>query len=261
MVLNMLKKLTIRTRLILTMVLLGLIILAFGLLGVFGMRSLEASLEDVYSNQLVSSISVNDSKNSLSRARFAIDRAALHPEDPEVGKTLERVAAFLAESDKSWAAYMALPQDAEESVLARDVVARRDVYVREGLLALADAVKKRDAAAIDSLNNRLLDLYNDFNDAAGKLDQYQIREAKSHYESGVHLADKVMVTSIAGIVIGALLIVASSVSLVRAIMGPLNQALRHFHAMAEGDLATSVIIEREDEMGKLLAGPSRPRAR
>jgi len=70
----------------------------------------------------------------------------------------------------------------------------------------------------------------------------------------VHLADKVMYTSIAGIVIGALLIVVSSVSLVRAIMGPLDQALRHFHAMAEGDLATSVIIEREDEMGKLLAG-------
>jgi methyl-accepting chemotaxis protein len=250
----MLKKLTIRTRLIATMVLLGLIILAFGLLGVFGMRSLEASLEDVYSNQLVSSISVNDSKNFLSRARFAIDRAALHPEDPEVGKTLERVASFLAESGKSWSAYMALPQDAEENALARDVAAKRDVYVRDGLLALADAVKKRDAAAIDALNNRLLDLYNDFNDAAGKLDQYQVREAKSHYESGVQLADKVMYASIAGIVIGALLIAVSSVSLVRAIMGPLDQALRHFHAMAEGDLATSVSIEREDEMGKLLAG-------
>jgi hypothetical protein len=112
----MLKKLPIRTRLIATMVLLGLIILAFGLLGVFGMRSLEASLEDVYSNQLVSSISVNDSKNFLSRARFAIDRAALHPEDPEVGKTLERVASFLAESGKSWSAYMA-----QRSAAAREI--------------------------------------------------------------------------------------------------------------------------------------------
>jgi methyl-accepting chemotaxis protein I, serine sensor receptor len=242
------------------MVLLGLLIVVFGLLGVFGMRSIEASLEDVYSNQLMSSISVSDTKNFLARARFAIDRASLHPDDPEVGTTLERAATFINEADKSWIAYMALPQDTEENALAREVIAKRDTYVKQGLLALSDAVKRHDAAAIDSLNKDLVKLYNDFNDAAAKLDQYQIAEAKHHYEGGVQLADKVLYASIAGIVIGALLIVVSSVSLVRAIMGPLDQALMHFNAMAEGDLATAVTIEREDEMGKLLAGLSKMQA-
>jgi len=236
------------------MVLLGLIILAFGILGIYGMRSSQASLEDVYSNQLMSTIAINNSKNFLSRARFAIDRAALHPEASDVAGTLERANGFLAEADKTWSVYMALPRDPQEQVLAQAVIDTRGAYVTQGILALAEAVRKGDAANLQATNQKLIALYGEYNTASTKLDDYQVAMAKEHFEQGVGLARSVMVASIAGIVVGALLIVVSSVALVRAIMNPLDQALGHFDAMARGDLSTVVTVERRDEMGRLLQG-------
>ena len=56
----MTSKLTLRLRLIATMALLGLIIVAVGLIGINGMRSTQDSLEQVYSNQMLSSIALGN---------------------------------------------------------------------------------------------------------------------------------------------------------------------------------------------------------
>jgi len=147
----MFKKMSIRMRLLGAMGLLGLILLAFAALGLLGIRNLEAALKDVYTNQLLSSIAINESKDFLSRARFAMDRTALHPEAADVSAMIERARGFIKESDKAWAAYMAQPQEPEEKVLAQAVVARRDSYIRDGLMGLADAIAKKDLQAVDRL--------------------------------------------------------------------------------------------------------------
>lgn len=46
----MFKHTTIRTRLIATMTLLGLLIVAVSVMGILGMRTINASLQDVYAN-------------------------------------------------------------------------------------------------------------------------------------------------------------------------------------------------------------------
>ncbi len=251
----MFKKLTIRTRLIGTMGLLGLILMAFALLGLTGLRSAEAALKTVYTDQLMSSIAIGNAKNFLSRARFTIDRAALHPDAPDVEATLERAAGFLAQADKAWAEYMALPQDPQEKALSRDIVARRDVYVRQGLVALADAVRRHDIPAVDRLAMKdLTASYGEFNKASEKLDAYQIASAREQYEDSLRRDRNILLALGGGMAVAALLIVASSVLLVRAIVRPLDQLLGHFEAMARGVLSTRVDVGRQDEMGKLLHG-------
>jgi methyl-accepting chemotaxis protein I, serine sensor receptor len=255
MPITMFKNITIRTRLVGTMALLGLLLLAFAALGLFGIRTVEDALKDVYSNQLVSSIAINDSKNFLSRARFAMDRTALHPDAPDVGATIDRANGFIAQADKAWAAYMALPQDAEEKALARKVAATRDVYVRDGLQALATAIRKQDKEAVDRLAMKdLIASYGEFNKASQALDDYQVAQAKDHYERSLSLDQAIFYTLLGGTVIGVLLIVVSSMLLVRAIVRPLDQLLGHFDAMAKGDLSAHVAVDRHDEMGKLLRG-------
>ncbi|RYF03782.1 MAG: HAMP domain-containing protein, partial [Oxalobacteraceae bacterium] len=251
---KMTNKLTIRARLVATMALLGLIILAFGVLSMFGMRALQTSLDDVYSNQLMSSIAINNSKNFLARTRFAIDRAALNPHAADLAATLERAHGFLVESDKAWAAYMALPQDEEERQLATIVVAKRAAYINQGLQKFADAVARGDPQAIDAISRGLVGVFGAYNDASNKLDDYQIKQAKSQYEDGEQLAHRGRFIALGGIALGAVLIVVASLSLIRAIMRPLDQALAHFDAMARGDLSNVVEIERQDELGKLLGG-------
>ncbi|QJE02677.1 HAMP domain-containing protein [Massilia forsythiae] len=251
----MTSKLTLRIRLIATMALLGLIIVATGLIGIHGMRATQASLEEVYSSQLVSSIVLNNSKNFLSRARFVLDRAVLHPDAPDIDKTIARMQGFLADSDKTWKEYLAMPRDAEEQALVDALAARRKEYVDGAIATLTRAVQQRDGAAVETLFMKTLTTaFGDYNTASNKLDDYQVKSAKAAFEESLARSERLLKLAVGAVVLGALLIVVSSVSLLRAIMGPLDQALGHFEAMARGDLSTPVPAGRGDEMGKLLGG-------
>ncbi|WP_036166382.1 methyl-accepting chemotaxis protein [Massilia sp. 9096] len=250
----MLSSITLRTRVLSTMGLLGLIILLFGLTGIYSTRTMLGSLKDMYANQLTGSQDIDAAKNFLSRARFTYDRATLHPDAPDVDKTISRAEGFLADSGKAWQAYLALPRDAVEDSLAQAAGAKREAYIQD-LRAVANAVRQHDAAALDLLAmKKLTTSYGAFNEASIALDKYQVRQASDQFADAERLGDNVLHASIGGIVIGALLIAAASVALMRAIMGPLNQALRCFEAMARGDLATPIAAERNDEMGKLMEG-------
>ncbi|WP_036166385.1 methyl-accepting chemotaxis protein [Massilia sp. 9096] len=251
----MFSKLTLRTRLLSTMGLLGVIILVFGLAGIKSMRSMSASIEDLYSNQLASTQAVNDSKNFLSRARFNLDKVFLHPDAADVDKTLAKADGFIADSNKAWQKYMALPQDGEEAVLAKAAGDTRQAYIDNGMLAVGRAVHAHDAEALDKLAMKTLTAaYGAYNDAAIKLDDFQVKQAREHYEDAKRLGDRVQNGAVAGIVLGGLLIVVSSLSLMRAIMRPLDSALRCFEAMARGDLSTPIAVDSNDEMGKLMQG-------
>jgi methyl-accepting chemotaxis protein-1 (serine sensor receptor) len=251
---SMLTTLSLRIRLIATMAVLGLIILSTGLLGIYGMRFAGAALSENYANQLAV-ISLGEAKNSLSRARFVLDRAVLHPDAADLEKTLKRMDGFIADSDKFWAEYMAQPHDAEEEPLAKKLDASRKAYVENGIQALVQAIKAHDTEAIEALfMKQLTARFTEFNEAAVKLDEYQTASSKAGFESSQQLAARLLKLAIAAVVLGAILIVASTVSLLRAILRPLEQALGHFEAMAKGDLSTPVEIDRQDEMGKLMQG-------
>ena len=246
--------LTLRIRLIATMALLGLIIVATGLIGINGMRSTRASLEQVYSSQLLSSIALNNSKNLLARARFVLDRAVLHPDADDVAKTISRMQGFMADSDKTWQEYQAMPRGAEEAALVKDLAQQRKEYV-DVIEAVTRAVQARDADALETLfMKKLTAEFGDYNTASTKLDDYQVGAAKTAFEDSVRMGNRQIQLAIGAVVLGAILIIASSVSLLRAIMRPLDQALVHFDAMAKGDLSTPVTIGRADEMGKLMQG-------
>jgi len=250
----MLSTISLRNRLVATLAVLGLLIVATGLLGIYGMRAADTALAANYDNQLTT-MTLGDAKNSLSRARFVLDRAVLHPDAPDLDKTLKRMEEFIAESDKAWAAYLAAPLDAEEAPLAKALDSIRKAYVDDGIRALAHAIRARDAEAIDALFMKQLSAkYGDYNKAAVKLDDYQAASSKAANEDSQRLAARVLKLAIAAVALGLVLILASAASLLRAILRPLEQALVHFEAMAKGDLSTPVAVGRQDEMGKLMQG-------
>src|SRR5450830_279347 len=246
---------TIRARLIATMTLLGLLIVGIGLMGIYSMKVGNRALEDVYTNQMASSVAIGKAKNSLSRARFTLDRTVFHPEASDVAKTLERADGFIGESDKFWQAYLQLPRNQEEDALAKDLDTKRQIYIESGLRALSKAVAARNAELTDTLTmKKLQELYGQFHTASEKLDDYQVTGAREEFERSNNQFSLMLKLSIAAIVFGALLIVASSRNLLHAILKPLDYALQLFDAMAKGDLSQHVDHGRQDEMGQLLKG-------
>ncbi|WP_332879170.1 methyl-accepting chemotaxis protein [Massilia sp. S19_KUP03_FR1] len=249
---------TIRTRLIACMMLLGALIVIIGGVGVYGMRSSNASLQDVYTNQMASSMKLADTKNSLNRSRFNIDKGVFHPEAPDLKATLDRAEEFIQEGDKTWQEYLALPAEAEEKALTDDLKPKRAAYIDGGLRALITGLHEQNAGKVDDLAmKRLSPLYRTFNDASVKLEQFQLKAAADTYAASQKFYDRALNGFSIAILLGLAFIVAATVLLLRAIMQPLDQALHHFDEIAAGNLAEPIDTSRTDEMGALLAGLSR----
>lgn len=82
----MIKRLTIRLRLIACMAFLGILLVVIGGVGINGIRTVNAALQDVYQKQMASALKLAEAKNFLNRSRFVIDRGVFHPEAPDLEK-------------------------------------------------------------------------------------------------------------------------------------------------------------------------------
>jgi len=251
----MLTNLTIRMRLIASMVVLGALIVIIGVVGVYGMRSANASLQDVYSNQMASALKLTDAKNFLNRARFVVDRGVFHPDAPDLEKTLSRADDFIQQSDKAWQGYLALPSDAAEKALSDELQAQRATYIDGGLRALMKAIREKNAEKIENLSMKGVSaMYGKFDEASIKLEQFQLKSAADSFEASQVFYERLLKGFTAAIVLGLAFIAAATVLLLRAIMNPLNQALGHFDEIAAGNLSDRIDVSRKDEMGALLTG-------
>ena len=245
---------TIKLRLIVTMTVLGLLIAILGVTSILGLKSANNTLNEVYSNQLASTQAIGESQILLGRARFTIDRAVVHPEAADAKDIVARGEQFIDSSNKSWKVYLALPQSPEEKILSDDLDKKRSDYINNGLLALGKALREGKTEQADGLMmTGMTPLYRTMDAAAEKLTQFQITSAANMYAGSQAKYDTQVGMAIGGLVIGLLLIVVSSILLLRAIFRPLDQALRHFDAIADGNLANEIVIERHDEMGALLS--------
>ncbi|MET0320829.1 MAG: methyl-accepting chemotaxis protein [Duganella sp.] len=250
----MFTSITIRTRLIASMAFLGLLIISIGAVSLFGMNKVNFALKDVYSNQMASAIMLGNSKNFLNRARFVIDRGVFHPEATDLEKTMGRAEGFIADGDKVWKQYLALPLEGEEKQLAADLDAKRTVYV--GFLReLIAAIRAQNIEKIDDLAmNKMSKEFGIFDAASLKLEKFQLDAAERHYDGSQSFFKSFEVGFVIALVIGAVAIVYSTVRLLVAILKPLRAALRHFDEMAAGNLANHITVERHDEMGSLMQG-------
>ena len=246
---------TIKLRLIVTMTVLGLLIAILGGMSIISLKSANNTLKEVYSNQLASTQAIGESQISLGRARFTMDRSVLHPEAADAKDTIVRAEQFIDASNKSWKIYLGLSQSPEEKILSDDMDKKRSDYINNGLLAMGKALQEGKAEQADALMMKgLSPLYRTLDTAAEKLTQFQVSSAASMYADSQSRYATQVAMAIGGLVIGLLLIVISSILLLRAIFRPLDQALRHFDAISDGNLANDIVIERQDEMGALLAG-------
>jgi methyl-accepting chemotaxis protein len=242
-------------RLIVTMTFLGVLIAAMGAISLYGMNSVNVALKDVYSNELKSSISIGASKNFLNRARFGIDRAVLHPDAEDLPKTLARADGFIKDSDKAWQDYLSLPLGPGEKELADDLNATRASYINDGLRALVTALQEKNTDKVESLAmKKLITLFMAFDAASNKLEDYQVGEARKQYEQSQSFYSGFQKGFAAALLVAGILIIGSSMLLLRAIMNPLSRALRHFDQIAAGNLAEPVDVSSRDEMGMLMKG-------
>lgn len=246
-------QLTIKSRLIVTIVFLALISIVIGGKGNLALSDANQALKTVYEDRVVPlqqlkviadhyAVSVIDAVNKANNGRISGQEA------------LQLVELAVQEIDREWSQYMATTLTTEEAVLAKQAAvlfepANRSVAeLRRFLVENPGDLTGRLA----EFDGPLYDTIDPIGGKIGELINLQLRVAKTEYVNAQ--TAYVYVTKMALLLIGAGLLFAaiSGFLLFRAISLPLDKAVRIAKNIAVGQIDNKIEIVRRDEMGQLM---------
>ncbi|MFZ6800405.1 methyl-accepting chemotaxis protein [Undibacterium sp. Di24W] len=247
--------LTIKFRLIATMLVMAIMLTIGGAMGIWGVRNSNNAINELYTNQLPSLNSLGKTEVALLRARTAIDRSIAHPEDAKNADNLKRVEDFLSKANEAWKTYQALPADQDEKRLASEVAAAREKFLSDAFQPMLVAIKAGNKEEADRLNMTVVPpLFSAYSDKLGTLVEFQsktatalLNEKQADYKTFFWL-------DIVGVAAGLIAVFFSAYYLLLAISRPLNIMLEEFEAIGNGDLSNQIKAHSNDEMGQLLTG-------
>src|SRR5258708_38699998 len=152
-------RLSIKLRLLATLVVLGVLLVITGVVGLVGIQTSNEAVKQAYSNDVAAAISLGNSILNLTITRTTLDRALLHPEAPDAAALIDKADSYLAISNAAWQAYNTLPRSDEEAALAQAAGAARADILEKGIRPLMAAMKQGDRAEADRIAMSVIPLY------------------------------------------------------------------------------------------------------
>lgn len=252
----MLKNISIKLRLQLTMTFMGLMLIVGGAMGVLGVQTTNNTLQNIYVNQMPSSEAIHSMMTRLLQARAGLNLVAMRPYEETSERTLKRAENFYLQSEEEWKKYLSLPIDTEEEKkVADEVTTKRTRYLKEaeqGLIAALRAGRSEDVE--DILVNKLPPLFQSLTKSTDELIQLQMKSAASGYQDSQTLFHYFRIVAVVGVLLGLIGVAIYAFFLIRAITGPLKEMLHHFDTIASGDLTSNIEVKSRNEMGTLMLG-------
>ena len=243
--------LKISTRLIMMIGILSVLLIAIGLIGLYGIGKSNDSLKGVYEDRTAPMGQLADINRLLLRNRLAIANSLTFHED--VAQSIAEIDANIVTITKVWDAYMATTLTAEEAVLAKKFGEDRVKFVKEGLKPAAAALQAKDIEGAKRLVvEKIRPLYTPVREGIDALMQLQLDVAKAEYDAGVARYNTIRIVSLTSIFGGVLFAVLFGLSLIRGISRSLAQAMTAADAVAQGDLSHPIRAEGKDEVAQLL---------
>ena len=246
-------QLSIKSRLIVTIVFLASLLIIIGAKGIYTLSDVNKSLQTVYADRVVPlqqlkvisdhyAVSVIDAVNKANAGLMSGQDA------------LNLVNQAKAEIKTEWQSYMSTTLTKEEEQLALQA---------EALFAPANQAVQQLIEFLQQnpglLNGQLTDfdgpLYTQIDPIGGKIAELmnlQLRVAKSEYTTAQDNYFMVRNTSLLLISIGLILAAFSGYLLIKAISAPLTKAVNIAQNIAKGQLNNSIELDRHDEMGQLM---------
>jgi methyl-accepting chemotaxis protein-1 (serine sensor receptor) len=249
----MFSNITIRARLALAMGFLGLLMTVGAVLGVAGIAWSNADQKELYTNELASAIAIGKFNFFYARGRLVLDRIAAQPDRPDAASLEARAREQFAIGDKAWQSYRALPAEPEEERLAEAVEAKRALAMNGPVAAVFAAIDRRDTAQLaDLISNKMTAPFNEVTDRSAELETMQAEQARGRYEAAQDRFHTILALAAVGLLIGLSMAAFAWRALRKSIAGPLDEAMHHFRAIAEGDLSRRIEVRSRDEMGQMM---------
>ncbi|MBY0498378.1 MAG: MCP four helix bundle domain-containing protein [Nitrosomonas sp.] len=248
----MLKNMTIKSKLALVIGMLSVLLVGVGALGLYGIDQSNDGLKTVYEDRTVVLGDLSLILDRMHRVRLNAVMAA-NIQDLTVAK--QRAAMTTerdAEINATWQKFMGTILTPEEEKLANSFTQQWPIYKESrdrtmnlalagNFEAAADNTTKDAAPKFDVVHQTMFDLIELQSKVAGQ----EYAEAQSNFNFVFTM------TSIA-IGLGVVLAIITGLLLIRAILGPLNEAIAVADAVASGDLTSRIEVNSTNETGHLL---------
>ena len=248
----MLKNLSIKARLIFVVSFLSVLLALFGIVGLVSLQKTNADLKSLYEDRVVALIQLGQVTDAVDAGRYTIS-SAIVGDSGEIDKNMDNLEKVLKEGDKVWKEYLATYLTPEETKLAEQFTAQQKKFVAEGVKPAMEALHNRDfQGATDLYNGPLLVLFKQINATMKQLITLQNDVSKDLYDQSQARYQTFLTLTIAAIVIGVSVAIIMGIWLVRAISGPLNEAVKVAKGVADGDLTQTIEVHSRDEAGQLM---------
>ena len=255
----MLSNLSIKSRLVFVIGFLSLLLTGIGIMGLVSLHSANNSLKTVYEDRLVTMGHLDDlvrliNKNQLVVAESIVGQLSAFSDGPGViGKQMDTAEKTIKDIDQVWNAYMATSLSPEEKKLADNFIVSRKKYGGEGLRPAIAALRAADfQQAGEIVQGPMKEGYTQVRKNIDALIQFQMGQAKNEFEKTQGMYATVRNISIIAILAGVLLAAFIGAWLIRAISGPLNDAVRIAKGVAAGNLTQVIEVHSKDETGQLM---------
>ncbi len=249
----MLKKLTIKSRLIFTLSFLVIFLLGLGVTGLLGMSNAIEGLRTVYQDRAIPLSQVGYMESLLLQNRLAVTSALVMPTPEIIQSKTKLVEKNIGEVTRTWETYMATHLTSEERKLAERFAEDREKFVEEGLIPTMAALRAgRIGEANRLLAEKIRPLYIPVGTTVEALVLLQVNETKRIYDYEQQRYENIRNVLIAAIVVALALSALFSLMFIRAIFRPLEEVVGIARSVAAGNLRQEIDIRSEDEIGQLM---------
>ena len=241
---------TIRLKIIATMGLALLAAVVVGLVGLYGVRSTYALVDDMYRNNVQAMAAVSQARAAIIEDRLALNRSII---DPSRHDAVKRINAGHEALINAWKRYYPGMVSATDE---RAVAARFDELIKTSAPDVSHEAELLDAGKNDEGRKfHIATVADEMGKATDAIDQLMVinekqaaqsaQDAAASFHHTWQLALVVLLIAIAGLIVVAM-------ALIRAVTRPLNQARELAGAIQQGKLNNATIVTGNDEFSDTL---------
>ncbi len=246
-----LRKVSIRTKLMMGFAMVAMLLFVVGFLGKLGMNSISDRSDSMMQNEVQDIQDLHVIKENLLNIRSELHKAVLYADNDKTKKAIKAIESYQADNQEYIDSYSGRLETEEEKSTWRDFLTDIEKYreIRKGVLNLALEGDYEDAEkGMDDVTAIREEMFV----ALDKLiaDNELILEQENKTMDRLSNSTEIFMYIVIGIGFGLSLLIGFMLS--RSISKSVKNGLKFAQALSDGDLTYSLENNNQDEIGKLI---------
>ncbi|MGB8974345.1 MAG: MCP four helix bundle domain-containing protein, partial [Pseudomonas capeferrum] len=232
--------------------LLGVLVLAMGLIALYETRQMDEATDEIRVTWMPAVVALSEISSNLGRARAVTLRAALEETDLERARSLDMLKSINAQLKDGLKAYDNTIIAADDRALFNRFNTAHEQYVSLQAQVISDIAGGRLDQAKLQINGPLSEHADNMMKAMAALIAYNGKGAEEASQRSSDVADQALTAIIGSLLVIMLVLAAIATLLTRSIVVPLAAAVAVAERVATGDLTQNILVTGRDEPAQLL---------